>query len=166
MICPSVSVPLASLRPPKPSPAGPSPRRALRFQQSVGIGLTNCGGDDIEEPKKIDANIGGRIRERRLLLGLSGRQLAEMIGVSTQQVHKYETATDRVSAGLLYLFAQALETPVTYFFEGLGGQQIPVSQRQRLLMEFVHNFREIQNKKHQQAIGDVIRLLVGRPAGA
>ena len=97
----------------------------------------------------IDAHIGGRIRDRRLLMGLSGRQLAEMIGVTTQQVHKYETGTDRISAGLIYVVAQALNTPISHFFEGLGGPQIPVGQRQRLLMEFTHSFREIQNEEHQ-----------------
>jgi transcriptional regulator with XRE-family HTH domain len=108
-----------------------------------------------------DAYIGGRIRDCRLLLGLSGRQLAEMIGVTTQQIHKYETGHDRITAGLLYVVAQALETPISYFFDGLSGQQIPVGQRQRLLMEFTHSLREIQNEKHQQAVGAAIRLLVG-----
>jgi len=112
-------------------------------------------------PTTVDASIGGRIRERRLLVGLSGRQLAEMIGVTTQQVHKYETGHDRISAGLLYVLAQALETPIPYFFEGLGGVRSPIGQRQRLLMEFAHSFREIQNEKLQQAVGDIIRLLMG-----
>jgi transcriptional regulator with XRE-family HTH domain len=114
----------------------------------------------MRSPTTVDASIGGRVRERRLLLGLRGRQLAEIIGVTTQQVHRYETGDDRISAGMMYVVAQALETPISYFFEGLGGQQIPVGQRQRLLMEFADNFREIQNEKHQQAISDVIRLLV------
>jgi len=108
----------------------------------------------------IDAHIGGRIRDRRLLMGLSGRQLAEMIGVTTQQVHKYETGVDRISAGMMYVIAQALETPTSYFFEELGGET-PVGQRERLLMEFAHSFREIQNEKLQQAVGDIIRLLMG-----
>jgi transcriptional regulator with XRE-family HTH domain len=89
-----------------------------------------------------------------------------MIGVTTQQVHKYETANDRISAGLLHVVAQALETPISYFFEELGGQKRPVGRRERLLMEFAYSFRKIQNEKHQQAIGHVIRLLLGRPARA
>jgi transcriptional regulator with XRE-family HTH domain len=114
-----------------------------------------------KSPTTVNASIGGRIRERRLLLGLSGRQLAKMIGVTTQQLHKYETGHDRITSGLLYVVAQAVETPISYFFEGLAGEQIPVGQRQRLLMKFTHSLREIQNEKHQQAVGDVIRLLVG-----
>ena len=86
-----------------------------------------------------------------------------MIGVTTQQVHKYETGVDRISAGMMYVVAQALETPISYFFEELGGQT-PVGQRERLLMEFAHSFSKIQNEKLQQAVGDVIRQLVGRPA--
>jgi transcriptional regulator with XRE-family HTH domain len=108
----------------------------------------------------VDAHIGGRIRDRRLFMGLFGRQLAEMIGVTTQQVHNYETGADRVSAGMMYVIARALETPISYFFEELGGQT-PLGQRERLLMEFAHSFSKIQNEKLQQAVGDVIRQLVG-----
>jgi transcriptional regulator with XRE-family HTH domain len=110
-------------------------------------------------PTTVDASIGKHVRARRLLLGISGRQLAEIIGVTTQQVHKYETGVDRISAGLLYVVAEALDTPISYFFGRLSAKQVPVGQRQRMLMEFTHNFGEIQNENHQKAIGNVIRLL-------
>jgi DNA-binding XRE family transcriptional regulator len=63
----------------------------------------------------IDDHIGGRIRERRIMLGISQQQLAEMIGVTYQQAHKYEHGINRVTAGRLYEIARALSAPITYF---------------------------------------------------
>jgi DNA-binding XRE family transcriptional regulator len=68
----------------------------------------------------IDNHVGGRIRERRIMLGLTQQQLAEMIGVTYQQAHKYERGINRVSAGRLFEIARALSAPITYFYEGLG----------------------------------------------
>ena len=60
---------------------------------------------------EADAHIGRRIRERRLMLGLSQQQLAQAIGVTYQQAHKYETGLNRVSAGRLFRVAEALGAP-------------------------------------------------------
>src|SRR5438445_7441087 len=63
----------------------------------------------------IDDHVGARIRERRIMLGLTQQQLAEMIGVTYQQAHKYERGINRVSAGRLFEIARALSAPITYF---------------------------------------------------
>src|ERR1700674_2625654 len=68
----------------------------------------------------IDDHVGGRIRERRIMLGLTQKQLAEMIGVTYQQAHKYERGINRVSAGRLYQIAGVLNAPITYFYDGIG----------------------------------------------
>ena len=68
----------------------------------------------------IDDHVGGRIRERRIMLGLTQQQLAEMIGVTYQQAHKYERGINRVSAGRLFEIARALSAPIGYFYEVLG----------------------------------------------
>jgi transcriptional regulator with XRE-family HTH domain len=68
----------------------------------------------------IDDHIGGRVRERRIRLGLTQQQLAEMIGVTYPQAHKYERGINRVSAGRLFEIARALSAPITYFYEGIG----------------------------------------------
>jgi transcriptional regulator with XRE-family HTH domain len=68
----------------------------------------------------IDDHVGARIRERRIMLGLTQQQLAEMIGVTYQQAHKYERGINRVSAGRLFEIARVLNAPITYFYEGLG----------------------------------------------
>src|ERR687884_1362974 len=84
----------------------------------------------------IDDHVGERIRERRIMLGLTQQQLAEMIGVTYQQAHKYERGINRVSAGRLFEIARALSAPITYFFEGLDSQGgRPVSARERMCLE-------------------------------
>src|SRR5215468_1924040 len=83
----------------------------------------------------VDDHVGGRIRDRRITLGLTQQQLAEMIGVSYQQAHKYERGTNRVSAGRLFEIARALSAPISYFYEGVGEQgpqQITLRQRMQL----------------------------------
>src|SRR5215217_8809814 len=83
-----------------------------------------------------DRHVGMRMRERRIMLGLTQQQMAELIGVTYQQAHKYEKGTNRISAGRLYAFAQALEVEVTYFFEGVGaGQTVEPAPHQRLMLE-------------------------------
>ncbi len=77
---------------------------------------------NLRKPSPVDAHVGARIRLRRKLLGLSQQQLADRLGLTFQQVQKYERGVNRVSASKLYETAQALEVPVTHFFEGLDGE--------------------------------------------
>ena len=60
------------------------------------------------------------MRERRIMLGLTQQEMAALIGVTFQQACKYENGSNRVSSGRLYRIAQALDTDVGYFFEGIG----------------------------------------------
>lgn len=69
----------------------------------------------------VDQHIGARIRLRRLTSNLSQECLAEMLNVTFQQIQKYEKGVNRVAASRLWDLAQALEVPVSYFFEGLEG---------------------------------------------
>jgi transcriptional regulator with XRE-family HTH domain len=71
-------------------------------------------------PNPIDRHVGLRIRMRRKELGVSQEKLAESIGLTFQQVQKYERAANRVSASKLWEMARALNTSVAYFYEGLG----------------------------------------------
>jgi transcriptional regulator with XRE-family HTH domain len=115
---------------------------------------TNRAGD-------VDRHVGRRIRERRVMLGLSQQQMAEMIGVTYQQAHKYERGINRISAGRLYEIAQVLAVPVSFFFEGLdeteGGE---TSGRQRMCLELARNFSQIRNERHQEALSHLARALV------
>lgn len=71
----------------------------------------------------IDVHLGRRLRRRRRLLGLTQQELAETCGVRFQQIQKYECAANRMSAARLWQLAQALEAPVSYFFEGFAEAQ-------------------------------------------
>lgn len=74
-------------------------------------------------PNPVDLHVGARIRMRRKLLAVSQERLAEQLGLTFQQVQKYERGANRVSASKLYEIARALQTSVAYFFEGLADTQ-------------------------------------------
>ena len=74
----------------------------------------------LRAPEEVDMHVGARIRLRRRFLGLTQQQLAEQLGLTFQQVQKYERGSNRVSASKLYEISRALQTPVPYFFEGLS----------------------------------------------
>jgi transcriptional regulator with XRE-family HTH domain len=71
---------------------------------------------------RVDVHVGARIRQRRFLLGMTQQSLAANIGVTFQQLQKYEMGANRVSASRLWDIARLLEVPVSFFFEGLGRQ--------------------------------------------
>ncbi len=70
----------------------------------------------------MDVVIGRRLRARRQLLGLSQRKLGEIVGVSFQQIQKYERGTNRIAVTMLVRAAAALDAPMSFFFEGVGPQ--------------------------------------------
>jgi len=71
-------------------------------------------------PNEMDIHVGQRLRVRRALLGLSQEKLAASIGLTFQQIQKYERGTNRVSAGRLFDMSKILDVPVSYFFEQYG----------------------------------------------
>jgi transcriptional regulator with XRE-family HTH domain len=110
----------------------------------------------------IDGHVGARIRERRIMLGQTLQQLAELIGVTYQQAHKYERGINRVSAGRLFEIARVLSVPVAYFYEGLdeeGGR--PETSRERMMLEIARHFADITDKRHQEAVSQLARALAG-----
>ncbi|MEE4346660.1 MAG: helix-turn-helix domain-containing protein [Paracoccaceae bacterium] len=75
----------------------------------------------------VDVHVGKRIRHRRWLLAMTQQQLAEQVGIKFQQIQKYETGANRVSASRLWDIADTLGVPVSFFFEGLPTAQSSVS---------------------------------------
>ena len=73
------------------------------------------------DPNFVDRHVGNRMRMRRLLIGMSQEKLGEMLGITFQQVQKYEKGSNRVSASRLYQVAKVLSVPVQYFFDELQG---------------------------------------------
>jgi transcriptional regulator with XRE-family HTH domain len=121
--------------------------------------------DEVTKPVNrgtdVDRFVGGRIRERRVMLGLSQQQMANLIGVTYQQAHKYERGINRISAGRLYEIARVLSVPVSFFYEGLddvqGGDDLSV--RQRMCLELARNFTQIPNERHREALSQLARVL-------
>jgi transcriptional regulator with XRE-family HTH domain len=118
-------------------------------------------GKVVNRATDTDRYVGNRIRERRVMLGLSQQQMAEMIGVTYQQAHKYERGINRISAGRLFEIAQVLGVPVDYFFDGLGNavSGTDMRDRQRMCLEVARNFSQIDNKRHQEALSQLARAL-------
>lgn len=100
------------------------------------------------------------------MLGLSQQQLAQLIGVTYQQAHKYERGLNRISAGRLYEIAQVLSAPVSWFFEGLSADisTVELTPRQRMCLELARNFAAIDNQKHQEALSQMARALAAQSA--
>lgn len=94
------------------------------------------------------------------MLGLTQQQLADLIGVTYQQAHKYERGVNRVSAGRLYDIARVLGVDVDYFFEGLDeGNGVVISERQRMCLEVARNFARIRDERQQQTVSQLCRVL-------
>ena len=73
----------------------------------------------IRKPSSVDVHVGGRVRVRRRLINMTQETLADLIAVTFQQVQKYERGSNRISASKLFAIAEALEVPISYFFDGL-----------------------------------------------
>ncbi|MGH6954098.1 MAG: helix-turn-helix domain-containing protein [Alphaproteobacteria bacterium] len=72
------------------------------------------------QPNPIDVHVGQRVRLRRTMLGLSQEKLGDALGLTFQQVQKYERGANRIGASRLYVLSQALDVPVSFFFDDLA----------------------------------------------
>jgi transcriptional regulator with XRE-family HTH domain len=75
------------------------------------------------DPNYIDVHVGARIRMRRQLINMSQERLGELLGITFQQVQKYEKGSNRISASRLFYAAKTLGVPVQFFFDGLPGNE-------------------------------------------
>jgi transcriptional regulator with XRE-family HTH domain len=125
----------------------------------------------LHTPHPVDVHVGSRIRLRRRLLGLSQEKLAEALGLTFQQVQKYERGSNRVSASKLYEISRTLQTPVTFFYEGLpdseSGAPIMrsgVSPASDLLLtsdgpSLAAAFSRIRSEEARRKLLDLIKIL-------
>ena len=68
---------------------------------------------------RVDIHVGKRVRQRRWMIGMTQQQLADKVGIKFQQIQKYETGMNRVSASRLWDIAEAMDVAVAFFFEGI-----------------------------------------------
>ena len=107
-----------------------------------------------------DTHVAARIRARRIELGLSLQQVADAIGVTYEQVHKYETGQSRIMLERLWDLAQALDVPIGYFYLGLPGVgEASEPPGGPLTAGLIRSVANIKNRREQEAFCAVIREL-------
>src|SRR3954470_22363283 len=101
-------------------------------------------------PKKqanpIDIQVGNRVRIRRMLIGMSQERLGDLLGLTFQQVQKYEKGVNRIGAGRLFEVSRILNVPVDFFYEGVAAQIPGMSEPEGAppVMEFVSSGEGLQ----------------------
>lgn len=118
-------------------------------------------------PEPVDLHVGGRIRFRRTLMGLTQSELGEALNLTFQQIQKYERGSNRVSASTLFRMAEVLDVPVSFFFEEMPGKKTePALLGQRTApigresLELLRNYYSLKEDVRQQ-IYNIVRMLSG-----
>jgi transcriptional regulator with XRE-family HTH domain len=112
-------------------------------------------------PKKkanpVDAHVGYRVRLRRMLIGMSQERLGELLGLTFQQVQKYERGINRIGAGRLFEVSEILGVPINFFYEGIDGVQAASESngdRPSAVMDFLSSSEGIQLSTAYMSIKD------------
>ena len=127
--------------------------------------------NDERTPSAVDRRVGQRVRTRRLEIGMSQERLAEVLGVTFQQVQKYEKGANRIAAGRLHDIAQALDLPIAQFFQsvarGSGSAEAEGAISSVLAtaegVELVKLFAAIKSRKVRLRVLDLVRALKDGP---
>ncbi|WP_029012306.1 helix-turn-helix domain-containing protein [Niveispirillum irakense] len=90
--------------------------------QTATRGRRGGGRPKLGKPNPIDVHVGSRVRLRRTLLGMSQEKLGEAIGLTFQQVQKYERGANRIGASRLFDLSRVLDVPVSFFFDDMQSQ--------------------------------------------
>jgi transcriptional regulator with XRE-family HTH domain len=129
-----------------------------------------------KSPSPIDKHVGSRVRVRRLSVGMSQSRLAAALGLTFQQVQKYEKGMNRISASRLLEIGRLLEAPVAYFFEGAPGSAVEIvgfaeGGEPNSLLEFGNTreglelnraFVRIGDARVRRSVLDLVRALADR----
>jgi transcriptional regulator with XRE-family HTH domain len=115
------------------------------------------------DTQDLERHVGQRIRQRRIMLGLTQQEMARLVGITYQQAHKYERGINRVSAGRLYHIATVLHVDLRYFYEELDPDDHPgLSKRERMRLEMARNFSRISDLRKQEALAHLTRVLADK----
>ena len=125
----------------------------------------------------IDIHVGTRLRQRRALLGMSQTDLGEAVGLTFQQVQKYERGANRISSSRLFEFAKVLNVSISHFFEGMS-QEVATGKRpvgrprtkpseteintKRETLELVRAYYKITDKELRRSVGDLVKSLAAK----
>jgi len=135
-----------------------------------------------KKPNPVDQHVGSRVRLRRMLLGMSQERLGESLGLSFQQVQKYEKGVNRIGASRLFQISKILDVPVKFFFEEaphVDGRRAPgmaEATSETFIVEFLNSreglelnraFVKIADPKVRKSVVDLVRALgVSKPRQA
>lgn len=128
------------------------------------------------QPNEVDVHVGAQVRQRRRQLGLSQERLADALGLTFQQVQKYERGANRISASKLWDTASFLGVPIDWFFRGIEDARAPgVSERAAADFkplslgpeetELLAAFQRITNKKMRRRVLELVRELASDQGG-
>ena len=127
-----------------------------------------------KKPNPVDAHVGSRVRLRRMLLGMSQERLGESMGLTFQQVQKYEKGVNRIGASRLFQIAKILDVPVQFFFEeapqfdGSAPAGMAEAESETFILEFLNSreglelnraFVKIADPKVRKSVVDLVRSL-------
>jgi transcriptional regulator with XRE-family HTH domain len=131
-----------------------------------------------KKPNPIDIHVGSRVRLRRTMLGMSQEKLGEHLGITFQQIQKYEKGANRIGASRLQEIARVLNTPVSFFFEdapnsAVGGKQgFSEAEPSDYVVDFLSSseglqlnraFIKIKDAKVRRKIVEMVRALAAEP---
>lgn len=116
-------------------------------------------GNEVAE--LINKHVGRRIHDYRIAAGISRENLATSVGVTHQQLAKYEHGTNRISVGRLVLICKILNQPISVFIDGYNEikKEKIVLDKERITMELVKSFNSIHNEKIKEAINNLARVI-------
>jgi transcriptional regulator with XRE-family HTH domain len=123
----------------------------------------------------IDGQVGNRVRIRRMLIGMSQEKLGDLLGLTFQQVQKYEKGINRIGAGRLFEIARILDVPIDFFYDGVGTTSDGHGEASAPVMEFVSSteglqlslaFMKIRDPKVRKRVLDLVKSLVEEEAGS
>ena len=107
-------------------------------------------------PNPVDVHVGKRIRERRVSLGMSQTDLGEYLGLTFQQIQKYEKGANRISASKLWALSNFLKVPIGWFFDGLGkagkGQKDVMTRPEAHQLARYYSACPASTRKHLRAL--------------
>ncbi len=121
----------------------------------------------------VDVHVGDRVRFRRILLGFSQTELAEALGLSYQQIQKYEQGASRISASRLHQIASFLDVPISFFFDDMAPEvsgrdgprlEAPVIDNETAV--FVGAYLSVQDDRIRRSIRILVKQLAGGPGRA
>lgn len=112
-----------------------------------------------EFTQMVDTHVGLKVHELRIAMGLSRQQLAEKIGITHQQLQKYEKGTNRITIGRLAAISKALGRQISYFTDDIENEVSLPTSHQRMAIEVSRNFLKIKNPNHQNTVNLLVRSL-------